>query len=50
MIDMNTIDKLYDFIRCKDWSAAHAMLDEIELADPKQLGRSPGSAGVAVEV
>jgi len=38
MIDMNTIDKLYDFIRCKDWSAAHAMLDEIELADPNTHG------------
>lgn len=34
MIDMRKIDKLIDLIRCKNWTAAHAMLDEEELADP----------------
>lgn len=34
MIDMEKISKLIDLIRCKDLSAAHAMLDEEELADP----------------
>ena len=38
MIGMHNIDKLYDFIRCKDWSEAHAMLDEIEWADPNTHG------------
>ncbi len=35
MIGMHNIDRLYDFIRCKDWSEAHAMLDETEWADPR---------------
>jgi tetratricopeptide (TPR) repeat protein len=32
MIDMAKIDKLFELMRRKDWSAAHAMLDENELA------------------
>ena len=34
MIDMAKMNKLIDLIRSKDWPAAHAMLDENELADP----------------
>jgi hypothetical protein len=34
MIDMKEINKLIDLIRSKNWIAAHALLDEEELADP----------------
>jgi tetratricopeptide (TPR) repeat protein len=34
MIDMAKIDKLLELIRRKDWTTAHAMLDENDLADP----------------
>jgi tetratricopeptide (TPR) repeat protein len=34
MIDMQKIDKLLTLMRSKNWAAAHAMLDENEVADP----------------
>lgn len=34
MIDMAKINKLTDLIRRKDWTTAHALLDEEEFADP----------------
>ena len=36
MIDMKKINILIDLLRNKDWPAAHAMLDENELADPNE--------------
>jgi tetratricopeptide (TPR) repeat protein len=38
MIGMDNINRLFDFMRRKDWAAAHAMLDEIELTDPDMHG------------
>ncbi len=38
MIGMNNINKLFDFMRREDWTAAHAMLEDIESTDPDTHG------------
>jgi hypothetical protein len=38
MIDMKKMKKIIDLLHRKDWAAAHAMLDKIELADPDAHG------------